>query len=191
MCELRTAACAVVAVLLLAGCNDEKTPIARVTAAGRGLTVELPGGWRTTNAKLTPNLANPRQVLAVATYPLRYRPHQCAHVPVSALEDLGQKGGFIELEERAGELRFYRSEFPPRPGHFGSSLGVPSEAADCVSKTTRMSERWFGFKDHGRQFYARVAFGPAASKATRDEAWRILDSLKVDPAVRPDWRLGG
>jgi hypothetical protein len=104
-------------------------------------------------------------------------------VPVSALEDLGQRGGFVELEERRAGAQT-GSEFPPRPAHFDAALGVPSEAADCVSRTTRMSERWFGFTDHGRHFYARVAFGPAASKATQDDAWGLLDSLKVDPGGR-------
>jgi hypothetical protein len=185
MCELRTVACAAAAILLLAGCSDDKTSTARVTQAGHGLGVELPPGWRTTRVSLTPNLGpDPKEVLAAANYPLHYRPHQCAQVPVSALEDLGQRGAFIELQERRKVAGYGGGEFPPRPTHFGPALGSPSEAVDCVSKTTRMSERFFGFTDHGRHFYVEVAFGPAAPKGTRDDAWRVLDSLKVDPAGR-------
>jgi hypothetical protein len=179
MCELRIAACAVVAILALAGCDDHKASTARVTHAGHGLTVELPPGWQTSKVSLTPNLGpDPSEVLAAANYPLRYRPHDCAQVPVSALEDLGQGGAFVDLEERRGGGAQYRSEFPPRPAHFGASLGGPSEASQCAPGV-HMSEHWFGFTDHGRHLYALVAFGPAASKASQDDAWRLLDSLKV------------
>jgi hypothetical protein len=170
---------AVIAAVVIAGCNDEKHSPPHQTYTSHGLTVELPSGWRGTRASLTPNLGpDPREVLAVANYPLRYRPHQCAHVPVSALEDLGRSGAFIDLEERKAGAD--PSEFPARPAHFGPSLGGPSEAAECAPGT-RMSERFFGFTDRGRHLYALVAFGPAASKATRDETWKVLDSLKVGP----------
>lgn len=178
MCELRTAACAVVAALLLAGCGGE-TPTPRKLHAGRGLTVELPPGWQTADSNLTPNLGpDPSEVLAAANYPLRYRPHDCAQVPVSALEDLGQRGAFVEMEERRAGAQD-ASEFPPRPAHFGASLGGPSEASDCAPGV-HMTEHWFGFTDHGRHFYALVAFGPEASKDTQDRAWGLLDSLKVE-----------
>jgi hypothetical protein len=169
-----------IAALVFAGCDDEKPSQSHRTFTSHGLTVELPPGWRGTHASLTPNLGpDPREVLAVANYPLRYRPHQCAQVPVSALEDLGRSGAFIDLEERKGAAD--PSEFPARPTHFGAGLGGPSEAAACAPHT-RMSERFFGFTDRSRHFYALVAFDPAASEATRDETWKVLDSLKVGPA---------
>jgi hypothetical protein len=179
MCEIRAAACAMVTILVLAGCDDHKSSTARLTQVGHGLTVELPPGWQTSKVSLTPNLGpDPSEVLAAANYPLRYRPRDCAQVPVSALEDLGRGGAFVELEERRGGGAQYRSEFPPRPAHFGASLGGPSEAAQCAPRV-HMSEHWFGFTDGGRHFYARVAFGPAASKGSQDAAWSLLDSLKV------------
>jgi hypothetical protein len=169
-----------VAVLALAGCDDHRPAPARVTRAGHGLTVELPHGWQVSKESLTPNLGpDPSEVFAAATYPLRYRPRDCAHVPVSALEDLGESGAFVDLEERRGGGAQYQDEFPPRPAHFGPSLGGPSEASDCAPGV-RMTERWFGFTDRGRHFYALVAFGPAASKAAQDDAWGLLDSLKVE-----------
>jgi hypothetical protein len=180
MCALRTAACAVVAVLVLAGCDDRKPSTTRATHVGHGLTVELPPGWQTSKASLTPNLGpDPSEVLAAANYPLRYRPRDCAQVPVSALEDLGESGAFVELEERRDAGAQYEGEFPPRPEHFGASLGGPSEASDCAPRV-RMSEHWFGFTDNGRHFYALVAFGSAASEDAQDDAWALLDSLTVD-----------
>jgi hypothetical protein len=171
---------AAVVMLVLAGCSDAKhRSQPRSTYSRQGVTVELPSGWHSARANLTPNLGpDPHEVLAVASYPLRYRPHQCAQFPVSALEDLGRSGALVELEERkAGAAR---SEFPPRPAHFGPGLGGPSEATACAP-AVRMFERFFGFSDRRRHFYALVAFGPAASNATKDAAWRVLDSLKVRP----------
>jgi hypothetical protein len=170
---------AAVAALVLGGCNDKHPSQPRSTYSAHNVTVELPPGWRAARASLTPNLTDPREVLAVATYPLRYRPGDCAQVPVSALEDLGSHGAFVELEERkAGGGP--SSEFPARPRHFGPVPGGPSEATACVPGT-HMSEHFFGFADHGRHFYALVAFGPAASSTTKDKAWKVLDSLEVKP----------
>jgi hypothetical protein len=168
---------AAIAALVATGCNHEKTSAPHSPYARHGVTVELPSGWQAARNDLTPNLSDPREVLAVGTYPMRYRPHDCAQVPVSALENLGPHGAFVELEERrAGGGP--SSEFPTRPPHFGPTLGGPSEATACVPGT-RMSEHWFGFTDHRRHFYALVAFGPQAVESTRSEAWKVLDSLKV------------
>jgi hypothetical protein len=180
----------VLATLLLTGCGSQAGKPKPQTHEGRGLTVELPAGWQTAKANLTPNLGDPRQVFAAGTYPPRYRPHDCAQVPVSALEDLGPSDAFVELEERGVDPSSDWAEHPPRPAHFGASLGGPSEASECAPGV-HMAEHWFGFTDHGRHFYALVAFGSAASKATQDDAWGMLDSLKVNPAVLPDWGPNG
>jgi hypothetical protein len=45
--------------------------------------------------------------------------------------------------------------------------------------------------DADRHFHVLVAFGPDASVAVRDQAWRILDSLQIDPNMPPDWRAVG
>ena len=69
-------------------------------------------------------------------------------------------------------------------------LGGPSEASQCVP-TAHFSDHWFGFTAGGRHFHADVAFGPHASATTRAQAWTILDTLRVDPAIRPDWPASG
>jgi hypothetical protein len=45
--------------------------------------------------------------------------------------------------------------------------------------------------DGGRHFHVLVAFGPKAPATVQRQAWQILDSLKSDPRVRPDWRSSG
>jgi hypothetical protein len=42
--------------------------------------------------------------------------------------------------------------------------------------------------DGERHFHVLVVFGPDARKAVERQAWRILDSLKIDPAVQPSWK---
>ena len=79
------------------------------------------------------------------------------------------------------------SGFPVRPEHFGPGLGGPSEAAACVP-TAHFTDHWFTFTDAGRYFHVLVAFGPQASHEVRSQAWKILDSLRIDHSVRPDWR---
>jgi hypothetical protein len=55
----------------------------------------------------------------------------------------------------------------------------------------RESLTWFTFADRGRHFHVLVAFGPQASTRVQQEAWTILDGLRIDPGVRPDWRSSG
>ena len=57
-------------------------------------------GWRPARGSLSPGLDDPREVLAVATIALRYRPTACAHVTGSALQDLGPHDAFVTLQER-------------------------------------------------------------------------------------------
>ncbi len=190
MPRARLAAAAAAGLLAAAGCGGAgSAPATRrplATYSAHGVTVRLPPGWRAGGTSLTPHLVDPREVLAVGTRPLRYRPGGCAQVAVGALAALGRTGAFLSLQERGvGSVAF-----PPRPTRFGPGLGGPSEAAACVPGA-RFEDHWLPFADGGRNFYAEVAFGPSASAPTRRAAWRILDSLRVDPSVRPSWRSSG
>jgi hypothetical protein len=195
---------ALAVALALAGCGEAGHEPPRPTsppahaattpptteASAHGLTVALPGGWQAAAESLTPHLADPREELAVATFPLRYRETACAHVPGSALEDLGPGDAFVELEERGLDPGSSWAGFPARPARFGPSLGGPSEASACTP-AARFTDHWFTFSDAGRHFHVRVAFGPQASEEVRRQAWTILESLRVDPAVVPDWSSAG
>jgi hypothetical protein len=180
-----------VAVLTLAVCGTghqrrATAPAGRqVSYEAHGLTVTLPPGWRPARASLTPALRDPREVLAVATFALRYRHTACAHVAGSALEDLGPNDGFVTLQERGLDPGSSWADFPERPVHFGPQLGGRSEASACVPNA-RFSDHWFGFTAGGRHFHADVALGPQASASTRAQAWAVLDSLQVDH-TRPNW----
>jgi hypothetical protein len=154
-----------------------------------GLTAELPPGWQSAAESLTPHLVDPREELAVATFPLRYRQTECAQIPGSALADLGPGDAFVTLQER-GLGAADGPDFPARPARFGPELGGPFAASGCVGDA-HFTDHWFGFTDGGRAFHVIVAFGPQASAEVQRQAWAILDGLRVDPAVVPDWRSSG
>jgi hypothetical protein len=187
---MRTTLLAVAAVAL-SGCGAA-TAARPATDAPRyeahGVSVVLPAGWTHATRSLTPGLFDPREVMSVATYPLEYRRIGCNHMPSSALADIGPRDAFVTLMER-GRGNEWKS-FPPRPAHFSAALGGRSEAIDCVPGA-HFTDHWFGFSDGGRHFHVLVAFGPDAPAAVRDEAWAVLDGLRVDPSVQPDWDSTG
>jgi hypothetical protein len=190
---MRTAGVKVLAAALVGlaaiGCGHASEP-RPVTYSAHGLVVELPPGWQPASASLTPQLLDPREELSVGTFPLRYRETACAHMPSSALDDLGPTDAFVTIQERGVDPGSTWQGFPARPPHFGPKPEDASEAAQCVPDA-RFADHWFTFTDGDRHFHVLVAFGPQASAATRDEAWGILDSLRVDPQVRPDWSSAG
>src|SRR2546423_13035056 len=122
---------ALLATATLAACGQH----VRASPAGqvihdtrRGIEVELPPGWQHATASLTPQLADPREVLSVATFPLRYRQTGCTQYPSSALAALGPEDALVTLQERGLDPRSTWPDFPPRPAHFGPGSGGPSDA---------------------------------------------------------------
>jgi hypothetical protein len=185
---------ATAAILTLSACGSLPSPSptpAEVSVPKRGLKTELPAGWHRAESSLTPRLSDPREVLSVGTFQLRYRRTRCAGVPGSALADLGPTDALVTIQERGKAARpAMWAGFPQRPPHFGPHLGNSFEGAQCVP-TGRFTDHWIAFTDGDRHFHVLVAFGPDASEVTRGQAWHILDSLQIDPAVRPDWRASG
>lgn len=177
--------------LLLAACagGDAAKPAASKHTA-HGITVTLPAGWQRAPRSLTPHLTDPREVVAVATFPLRYRRTPCAHMPGSALEDLGPTDAFVTLQERGLDPGSSWKGFPARSKQFGLRLGGSADARGCVPGA-RFTDHWFGFTDGRRHFHVLAAFGSQATAATRRQARKILDDLRIDATVRPDWRSAG
>src|SRR3954467_15513451 len=140
------ALCALAAAgaLAVSACGeDADAPAAprSVTEQARGVTVELPPGWQPARISLTPELLDPREVVSVATFPLRYRPTRCGHIAGSALEDLGPRDAFVTIHERGVDPASSWPDFPPRPAHFGPALGGASEASACVP-SARFTDHW-------------------------------------------------
>ena len=177
---------ATTAALSVVACGGHHAAL-RETHLGHGLTIRLPVGWQAATTSLTPHLVDPREEMSVGTFPLRYRRGLCAQFPSGTLEGLGPRDAFITLQERGRNPGSRWLDFPPRPRRFGPSLGDGSEVEDCV-KPARFTDHWFSFSDDGRHFNALVVLGLQASSQVQQEAWEVLDSLRVDPRVQPDWQ---
>jgi hypothetical protein len=145
--------------------------------SARGFSVRYPPGWFRAETRLTRHLADPREILSLATYPLRPGSDRCAqHIPVNALDDLGPADAFVTIQERRDPST---EESGPRPSRFQLPAGTTSEAAMCLGG--RALTEWVAFEDEGRAFYALYAVGPDADAKTRTVLLRILDGLEFEP----------
>jgi len=141
--------------------DSERDRLATYRDKERGLEVSYPSDWYRSEERLTPDLADPKEILSLGTYPLRQGGDRCAHYPVNALEDLGPDDAFISVLERA----------PPYP-----AAGYPARPARSDGRL----DKWVSFSDNGRAFYLLVALGEAASEETKAELLTILNSLSFD-----------
>jgi hypothetical protein len=165
------------------GCDDTEPPAEGKSHRNErlGYRVSLPAGWHLAKRNLSPSLVEPREVLTVATFPIR-RSHQLCR----ALAEIPPDEALVTLQERA---RFARGDptFPPRPSKFEPDSRLPgkSELPYCLrgyeGPPIPMLDYWFGFRDAGRAFHVFVGVGKKAPKEVRREAFGILDKLRLDP----------
>jgi hypothetical protein len=166
-------------------------PVDRWTATlneAHGFEVSLPPGWRLSEASLTPQLLDPRELLSAGTFPLRYRKGSCSHMPTGALKRMGPADGFVSIQERGGGRNSGTAGFPARPGSFVERARPEStDLSLCLDVEPHPITYWMPFSDAGRRFYALLVLGRDAPASTRAEAFAILDRIRFDPAVKPDW----
>jgi hypothetical protein len=194
------AAAAVIAVVTVATTSDEsgtdERPATRAdegwtTTANdkRGFEVSLPSAWQLSTESLTPKLTDPRELFSAATFPLQFQASACNHVPAGALRSMGLGDGLVTVQERGRDPRSSWSEFPRRPEHFADTASPEQgDVTGCLGGRARLVEFWMPFTDAGRHFYAMVVLGPEATAEVRTQAFEILDRLRLDPAVLPQWR---
>ncbi len=137
--------------------------------------VSYPSYWHRANRSLTPHLSDPHEILTVGTGPLPIGGPHCTQVPVNALEAVGRQGALVSIQERAPANA--DGGFPPRPARFGFRA-ERLETSACLAARARPLMEMVPFSDHGRHFYALVALGRTATAQTRNEALRVLDSLR-------------
>jgi hypothetical protein len=156
----------------------------------RGYTVTVPGGWHRAEASLAPTLVDPREILAVATFPLQ-NGDLC-----DALQRVPPGEAFVTVQER-GRGAYGSGGFPARPARFEPDPALPGSSAwpYCVGGDDKppipILDYWFEFSDAGRAFHVFVGIGTGASTHVRREAFDILNSLRFDAAVKPDWNTVG
>jgi hypothetical protein len=152
-----------------------------------GVSGRYPDGWH--RARALTNLVLPREVLALATFPLRggAKAGECA--PDRARADMPPGGAFIWLVEYRpprGDVwaDLPRDRFPPRPGRFEIRPGDLAEGVSCfrgpgLSTTFRAADR---------PFQVLIAFGGQPTDKRLAEVEAILDSLRFEelPSPPPD-----
>ncbi len=168
---------ALVAALLLAAgataCGRDAPAPSRYDDPFRGVHAALPAGWHAA-AQLTA-LTFPRELLTFASFPLR-RGGSCG--PTRALRDLGPRDALVtvlELGSRDGAHR----RLPARPAR----LQLPRAAAgalECFGKPGSVVL----LQDGRRRVQVVAILGARATPARRRAVERILDGVRLDPALR-------
>jgi hypothetical protein len=141
--------------------------------------VSYPSNWQRASSSLTPYLSDPHEILTVGTGPLPVGGPRCAQAPVNALEAVGATGALVSIQERAPA--YADGGFPPRPNRFRLRPTPALEIPACLAPRRRPRLYWISFRDHRRHFYALIALGRTATNRTRDDALRVLDSLRFSP----------
>jgi hypothetical protein len=198
---LMAALLAVAALLLFAGCGKGGEGQLRATDEPQaewmtyrdtswGYSVSFPSSWQRAREPVAPSLTEPREILSLATFPLRQQPSDCEAFGGAARSDLGARDVFLTVLERGYDHRSEWPDFPPRPEHFGPSRDAAASDHLC-GDTPGTRTHWRNFSDQGRHFHTLVAIGPEATPQTREDAWLILDSLRLDPDRQPSWPASG
>jgi hypothetical protein len=188
-------ALALTAAAALAETQESPRPVDRVDAqlgwttyrdARHGLSLTLPPGWHRARGNLTPHLVDPREILSVGSYRLRYeRRSRCGvpGCPLPALDGFGRRDVLISIQERRHVRRPVDAGFAPRRRPFTFEpmrLRFPPGARWRCARRVLGRTTWTAFTDSGRAFYAFVAVGRAATVATRRDARRVIESLAFD-----------
>jgi hypothetical protein len=187
--------------VMVAGCGSESPTDGSAQAHERwtvevdrahGFSVQLPSGWIRASGRITPHITDPLEILTVATRPIAGADPRGICEPGSrpALAAFTEKDALVTVQESGrGALRINSLSHPPRPERFRpESFPDGSTFTDCFVGDLPVEDHWFGFADAGRAFHVLVILGRAAPQHVRNEAWTILDRLRLDPGVRPDWK---
>jgi hypothetical protein len=144
------------------------------------LHASVPRGWHLADQPLT-GIDDPREVLAVATYPLAGDDGDSPCAGVRSIETMPADGALIWVLEHESEVP--RSRFPPRPTIHEltrAELRRSVCGAALGAHTT--------FRDADRFFHVWLLFGERVSEVRIAEVAQILSGLSFDgrPAPPPD-----
>ncbi len=152
-----------------------------------GVSATVPGGWHLADEPLT-NTVEPREVLALATYPLPGSrsdgggPCVAAKHAVEAMPADGALIWLLEYRPSRGDVWAHlpRSRFPPRPDGYVLTRAhlQPGVCGASLGLTTT-------FRDADRPFQLWLLFGDEVSDARLAEVAQILSGLSFDDLPRP------
>ena len=155
-----------------------------------GYSVSFPNSWQRAERPVS-RITDPREILSLGTFPLRHRRTNCEAFAGSAREDLGPADALLTMLERGFERTSEWLDFPARTNRFAPSPQNATGSETACGDRPGTDGRWLNFTDAGRHFHVLIVLGPDAPSATTRDAWRILNTLRVDPNVTPDWPASG
>jgi hypothetical protein len=141
--------------------------------------VALPAGWFRARRNLTPQLLEPREILSVATYPLRYpRRARCRipGCPTPALNGFRATDILMSIQERV-HARTTRKDV-------AIDLQRRQTVLRGTGNCTRGRVAWYAFEafaEAGRSLYVLVVVGRRAPARARADLKRVLGSLRFSP----------
>jgi hypothetical protein len=188
---MRAEADAVLATLAVSGRPPAPAPAGwrKHHAPELGLRATIPDGWHLADKPLTAT-KDPREVLALATYPLEGEgkaggPCATAHGAVAAMPADGALIWLLEYRPSRGDVwaDLPRSRFPARADSF--ALTRADLQSDVCGASLGLSTT---FRDADRPFQLWLLFGIKVSDARLAEVTQILDGIGFDdlPAPPPD-----
>jgi hypothetical protein len=184
--KLRKLALGLIAAVLVTGCGAAGTVApefkperqgGRITDERHGYSVALPAGWYRARRNLTPELMEPREILSVATYPLRYKRRARCRIPgcpTPALNGFGATDILMSVQERK-RARTTTKDVAIDLGR--RQVGLGGGSANC----TQARVAWYAFEpfaDAGRSLYLLVVVGKRAPATARADLKRVLSSLR-------------
>jgi hypothetical protein len=146
--------------------------------------VAIPAGWFRARRNLTPELLEPREILSVATYPLRYqRRARCGipGCPTPALNGFRATDILMSIQER----RHARTTTED------VAIDLKRRQTDLGGKgnCTHGRVAWYAFEafaEAGRSLYVFVVVGTRAPATARADLKRVLGSLRFSPRKPAD-----
>jgi hypothetical protein len=131
-------------------------------------------------------LSEPRELLSLATVPLRWHRTDCEAFAGAAGAGMGPGDVELTVWERGSDPNSEWLDFPSRPKRFGPVPAAEPAGRGCGEPPGTMIH-WRNFSEFGRHLHTLVRIGPDASPQAANEAWQILDSLRLDRDFTPSW----
>jgi hypothetical protein len=178
----------VLAAVLVSGCGSTAKVApefrsgsegSRITDVRHGYSVALPAGWYRARRNLTPQLVDPREILSVATYPLRYQRRARCRIsgcPTPALNGFRAADVLVSIQERV-HARAATEDV-------AIDLERRQAGRGGTGNCTRAKVAWYAFEpfaEAGRSLYVLVVLGKRAPATARADLKRVLDSLRFSP----------
>ena len=185
--KVRRSLCGLAVGVVATGCGAGATVAPKVTSGSHaprviedvrhGYSVTLPAGWHRARRNLTPQLTEPREILSVATYPLRYKRRARCGIggcPTPALNGFRATDILVSIQER----------MHARPASADVAIDLRRRQRVLGSRPQscpRDRVAWYAFEafaQAGRNLYVLAVVGKRAPARAREELKQLLESLR-------------